>query len=336
MTSYNNFSRIDANTSTIYSLETTFSRTIKFILLFIAELGSICCSLFVLFNLILKRTLRRALHNHTIITLVAVSFSHNITDLPMLLDYLRRGYALSSTFCLMWNFFGWSNYAIGIWTTTWASFERHLLVFHSHLINTFRTKIFFHYIPLSMCIIIPWNYYVFLVFFYPCTNIFYQSILFCGFCCYAYNDQLVFFNWFAFGVIPTSLITVFSISLIVRMIAQKRRVQRRFQWRRYRFMVIQLLSISFLCMFYYIPTIILWIIQIFLPRFGNDIQMLYLYYIGYLWPSLTPFFCLSTLQELWVKKRERVFSPMLLRDTHVNRLNKRIKSIEHVPERNAL
>nr|ACD54651.1 seven transmembrane helix receptor-like protein [Adineta vaga] len=306
MASYNNSSQINDISYTIPSFETVHSRMIKFILLLLFQLLSITCSLFLLFHLIKKPTLHRALHNHTLIALVIVSFFQTISDLPMTLDYLRMGQASSSIFCFLWNFFALSNYAVGVWIMTWASFERHLLIFHERLTITSRGRILYHYIPLLISFALPWIYYVILIFFYPCTNTFYPTFLFCGWCCYAYNDQLVFFNWMMFGVIPTCLISLFCVWLIIRVIAHKRRVQQRINWRQHRRMTIQLLSISSLYIFFDAPTIIIGLVRLGLPTFGNEIQILYLFYIVYLLPILVPFVCLSTLRELWSGKQTQI------------------------------
>ncbi|CAF4076081.1 unnamed protein product [Adineta steineri] len=321
MASFNNSTEIDYTSYSIPLYETVTSRTIKFILILICQLLSISCSIFLLFHLITKATLYRALHNHTIIALVIVSFFQTISDLPMSLDYLRIGQASSSIFCLMWNFFALSNYAVGIWVMTWASLERHLLIFHDHLIGTFRRKILFHYIPLIAFLFIPWIYYVILIFFYPCTNYFYQTLLFCGWCCYAYNDQLVFFNWLAVGIVPTCSISLLSLGLIVRVIRQKRRVQQRINWRQHRRMIIQLLSISCLYIFFDAPTVLIGLIRLSLPTFAMDIQIQYLFYIVYLLPLLVPFICLSTLRELWSKNRTRIHPTMPFTQSHTTRRN---------------
>ena len=188
MVEYNNSSEVNPISNSIPSLETVTSRTIKFVIIVVFQVISICCSLFLLFHLLTKSTFHRALHNHTIIALITVSFFQTISDLPMTLDYLRAGQASSSIFCLMWNFLALSNYAVGVWVMTWTSLERHLLIFHDHLVATSRGRMFFHYIPLITSLTVPWIYYFVLIFFYPCTNTFYQSFLFCGWCCYAYNN----------------------------------------------------------------------------------------------------------------------------------------------------
>ena len=326
MVSHNNSSEIYEVVYNISSMETVISKTIKFIILLILQVGSICCSLFLLFNLIMKPTLHQTLHNHTLIALIIVSFLQTISDLSMTLDYLRVGQASSVTFCLIWNLFALSNYAVGVWTMTWASIERHFLIFHDRLIGTFRGKILLHYIPLIICLTIPWLYYIILVFFYPCKNNFDQSLLFCGWCCYAQNNQLVVFNWLAFGVIPTCSITIFSLWLIIRVITQKRRVQQQINWRQHRRMLIQLVSISCLYIFFDSPAIIIGLVRLVQPTFAVEIQALYLYYMVYLVPLLVPVVWLSTLQELWTKIRAQMHSSMVLRLTHMIMLDVKAKT----------
>jgi hypothetical protein len=245
----------------------------------------------------------------------------------MTLYYLWIGQASSSTFCLIWNFFALTNYAVGVWVMTWALLERHFFIFHDHLIVTFRAKILFHYIPLITSLTIPWIYYFILIFFYPCINRFSQSLLFCGWCCYANNNQLVLFNWLVFGVIPTFSITLLSLSLIVRVIAQKRRVQQRINWRQHRRMVIQLISISSLYIFFGTPSIFIGLVQLILPTFAVEIQALYLYYIVYFIPILIPFVWLSTHSELWIRMRTQMHPSIVLRFTHTVMRNGKTKTI---------
>jgi hypothetical protein len=318
MLSNNNSLEIYDMLLSVPSMETVISRTIKFIILLILQLASICCSLFLLFHLIAEPTLYRTLHNHTIIALIIVSFLQTIFDLPLTLYYLWTGQASSSTFCLIWNFFALSNYAVGVWVMIWALLERHFFIFHDRLIVTFRGKILLHYIPLISSLAIPWIYYFILIFFYPCINTFYPSVLFCGWCCYVKNNQLVLFNWLTFGVIPTFSITLLSLSLIVRVVAQKRRIQQRIYWCQHRRMVIQLISISSLYIFFDSPAIIIGLIQLISPTYGIEVQTLYLYYTVYLIPLLIPFVWLNTHRELWIKTQRSIqmHPSIVLRLTH--------------------
>ena len=334
MISSNNSSVI--NEYNIPSLETPTSRLIKFFVLLILQMMSVCCSIFLIFHLIIRPTFRRRLQNQTIILLLIVSFFQTISDLPMSLDYLRQGQASSNTFCLLWNFFALSNYAVGVWLMTWTSIERHFLIFHESLFIRIRGKILFHYIPLIASLSIPWIYYVVLIFFYPCRNYFYQTFLFCGWCCYAYNDRLVFFNWLTFGVIPVCSISVFSLCLIIRVVRQKQRVQGIIHWRRHRFMVIQLISVSSLYILFDSPTIIIGIIRLYLATFAADIQALYLFYIVYLLPLLIPFVCLSTFRELWSKNRVQMHLPILLVHIRPNRHQRKALRILPTAQRTRL
>ncbi|CAF0923981.1 unnamed protein product [Adineta steineri] len=62
---------------------------------------------------------------------------------------------------------------------TWASIERHILVFSSH-----RHRFDAHTIPLIFCLIYPILFYTYTIFFYPCEQIFeYQQVL-CGSPCF--------------------------------------------------------------------------------------------------------------------------------------------------------
>ncbi|CAF3864598.1 unnamed protein product [Adineta steineri] len=319
MNPYNNSAEINNLSYKDISFETNIANLIKFIILLIFQLLSICCSLFLFFHLITKPKLRRSLRNHTIITLVIISFFQTISDLPLTLEYLRIGQASSSVFCLLWNFFAFSNYAVGVWVMTWASLERHFLIFHPGLMNTTRGKFFFHYIPLFISLFIPWMYYIAMIFFYPCTNTFYLSALFCGWCCYAYNDALVTFNWLMYGVIPVCLITTLNIWLIIRVVLQKRHVQQQINWRQHRRMTVQLLSVACLYIFFDGPAVIIGIIRLGVPTFAADIQILYLYYIVYFLPLLVPFICLANFRELWNKNRVQVNPLMPLTRTRTVR-----------------
>jgi sterol desaturase/sphingolipid hydroxylase (fatty acid hydroxylase superfamily) len=59
-------------------------------------------------------------------------------------------------------------------------------------------------------------------------------------------------------IIPTFSIVIFSILLLVRVLWQKRRLRQRIQWRNYRKMAIQLLSIASLYFFIDFPPMILY------------------------------------------------------------------------------
>jgi heme exporter protein D len=141
------------------------------------------------------------------------------------------------------------------------------------------------------------------------------------------NNQLVLFNWLAFGITPICLITFSSLWLFVRVVTQKRRVQQRVHWRQYRRMVIQLLMVSCLYIFFDAPAVIIGLIQLTRTTVAFDVQILYLYYIVYLLPLLIPFVCLSTFRELWTKTRVQVYPLRLLTHFHTTKRNEKAKPI---------
>ncbi|CAF1005510.1 unnamed protein product [Adineta steineri] len=69
---------------------------------------------------------------------------------------------------------------------TWASIERHILVFSSH-----RYRFYAHTIPIIFCLIYPILLYTYTIFFYACEQIFdYQQVL-CGSPCFKHTSFIL-------------------------------------------------------------------------------------------------------------------------------------------------
>ncbi|UJR20453.1 hypothetical protein I4U23_023582 [Adineta vaga] len=98
-----------------------------------------------------------------------------------------------------------------------------------------------------------------------------------------------------FAVILTCSIIIFSLSLIIRIVIQKRRIQQHIHWSQHRHMIIQMLSISFLHMFFNTPSFVIGLIQLFLPTFAVNIQIMYLVYFLSI---LVSFMCLISVRQL--------------------------------------
>ncbi|CAF1028906.1 unnamed protein product [Adineta ricciae] len=94
-------------------------------------------------------------------------------------------------------------------------------------------------------------------------------------------------------------------------------MQQQIQWRQHRHMILQLLSISFLYILFDTPSTIIGIVQLFLPTFAVDIQILYLIYIVYLLPLLTPFLCLNGLHQLRKRNHQQTHPTLPLTQTKV-------------------
>lgn len=270
------------------------------------HISSIVCSIFTLTQLLSNRKLRSVLYNHTSIVLILISICDSFLSHPFTLNYLRTGQASPSTnvMCISWNFFNALCATSIYWTMAWTSMERHLLIFHSSLFMSSRRRILFHYIPLFISTLIyPLLANIVIIFLYPCTHQFNMSMLFCGYVCALRTPSVALFFRIAHNFIPVSIITSFTLMLIVRMIKQKRQMRNnRVHWRRYRRMIIQLLTLVSLFLVLTLPSFVIGIVQnCCLPTFGAALQIPYFTFLIRFSTILMPFMCLSTLPEIWFK-----------------------------------
>jgi hypothetical protein len=156
-------------------------------------------------------------------------------------------------------------------------------------------------------------------FFPPCQNLFDNSSLTCVYSC-LYEIYYEFSIWqtIVHQILPILIIIIFSIALILRVVWQKRRLHQAVQWRKYRTMTIQLLSISFLYLLFYLPLSLAY--TILLCGFMEDIIfdfLEYAIYFSYFMILLFHFVCMLSLPELRTKfinsfylQRRRQILPM--------------------------
>ena len=145
----------------------------------------------------------------------------------------------------------------------WASIERHILVFHQNLIATKAQRFLVHYLPLIIFSIYPFIYYIIIFFVLPCNTSadYTQQKCYIDSCIYSAKflgqwDNIV--N----NASPILIIVIFSLALLARIWYSKYRVRQRFQWKNYRKMTIQLLSVSVIYFILYFPTIFIYTIYI--------------------------------------------------------------------------
>ena len=206
--------------------------------------------------------------------------------------------------CISWNFFNVLCATSIYWTMAWSSMERHLLIFHSSLFTSSRRRLLFHYVPLFIITFIyPLLANIIIILLYPCTSHFNMSALFCGYVCALKIPSVALFFRIAHNFIPVSIITSFTLTLIVRLIKQKRQIRNnRVHWRRYRRMVIQLLTLASLFLVLTLPSFIVGIVQnCCLPTFAVALQIPYFTFLIRFSTILMPFVCLSSLPEIWFK-----------------------------------
>jgi hypothetical protein len=263
------------------------SYTLQFWSLLIFGIPSLICSLFIFYRYLSDSTQRHAIHNHTILIIVLTNIILIFTDFSWMLDSLRRpGHVLSATpaFCMIWWFFDFTLYNTQTVILAWASIERHILIFHSHLVSTTKKKFYYHYLPLIILLFYLVCYHIGIIFIPPCNNEFEFHLVECGANpCFLNIKILALWDSLIHSLIPTFIIAIFSLALIYRVIAQKNRVRQPIQWRKHRRMSIQLLSLSSVYLFLNFPLAIIMLVQLFQnarPQFGFGGQ-LYIFFLTY-------------------------------------------------------
>ncbi|UJR11828.1 hypothetical protein I4U23_016008 [Adineta vaga] len=96
-----------------------------------------------------------------------------------------------------------------------------------------------------------------------------------------------------------------SFFLILRIVFQKRRLQRQTQWRRYRKMTVQILSVTSIFFVIYLPPILLAIAkQLGVPSYVGADYTKYSNFFAHYVIFLFPFTCLGTLPQLGIRMRK--------------------------------
>lgn len=203
------------------------------------------------------KKLKKTLSLHAVTVLVIINFIQLTADISLALQYLKTGVVRPSVpvICNTWMFIDSFTYYLGLLLMAWTSFERHLLIFHSHLFNTSRVRLLFHYCPIAAICLYALIFYIYVDFLYPCTNTFDFSYAFCGLVCYMNLSNATVFGieMMVHQVLPTFLITPLGGGLLVRTILSRQRLQRSIEWRKYRRMIVQLLSVSVVYLLFSMP-----------------------------------------------------------------------------------
>ena len=262
---------------------------------------SALCYVFDLYHLFFKVALRNTVHYHSVTVLLVVNFFVVTVDLPIMLNSYIVGKMSPQTdaFCQAWMFIDYYLFVTGLVLMTFASFQRHILVFQSNWIQTRSRRLLLHYVPLLLCVVYPFCYYIGVLFLYPCTNHYDFTIDSCSSACFLYANQiLAYYEFLAHGTLPTFLIAIFSIGLWIRVLLQNRQARQIPNWTRHRKLTIQMLGISSLYLITGLPLCIVSLVQVAgISDFGLSLTP-YLIMFIYFNPTLLPFVCLGILPEL--------------------------------------
>ncbi|CAF0799336.1 unnamed protein product [Adineta ricciae] len=288
-------------------------RPLRFWYFLVANIASLTCTLFILYFLLFDVTLRRALNNHIIIVLLILGFLYESFNVSWHIRSARfdQPWSMSNTFYLFWTFFDYAVYSIQISLFAWASIERHILIFHDRWISTRIKRLFIHYAPIVVIVVYYFVFYSIIYFGTPCDRSF-DGFLSGGVYapCAFYLQTAGTWDLIVHELIPTLIISFFSIGLLLRVVLQKTRMRQSLQWRKHRKMTVQLLSISVIYMLFNIP----WVVFILGLTYGAPLEIVWpalicskfiLYNIVFLFP----FVCCLSLPEF----RKRAKQMLLFR-----------------------
>jgi len=304
------------------------SRKIQFWTILVFQIPSLACTIYLLYHFLFNKHLRQPLYNHVIIIILFLVFLVEVIDNPLYLDaYLHNGrssFHSSSTICLIWLFVDYGVYGAITIFLTWASFERHILIFHhNQLLGTKLKRIIFHYTPLGILSIYMMGFYMGVIVFPPCKNIFDYNIEACGMSpCYEEVPWLNIWDYLINGTMCTLIEAVCSISLLIRVIWKRYRAHRPIHWRKHRKMTIQLLSITTLSLSITLPQSLITAVQEIVPGMNNFASEVasYFFYLTDFVVLFLPFVCFGCLPEVWPKlipikrRRQRTVTPFIMTD----------------------
>ncbi|CAF3284267.1 unnamed protein product [Rotaria socialis] len=281
------------------------STSIRFGLLIGSEIPSLVCSLFVLYNFIFDPALIRSLPHHTIICLNITGTLFKCIDVPLYLNYTIMGevWPPTAAVCLVWWLADYGFYNACVVFTAWISIERHIFIYHNHWLSTPRKRFFVHYLPLFLIIVYLLVFYVWVIFFPPCENIYDYTLSTCGATpCYILQPIPGIWDAAVNGCLMAAIIVVFSIGLVIRVLMGKCRHHQAMHWRQHRKMTLQLVSISSIFIIFGLPSAIVTFIQLCgIPFDEGNILLPYFFFTSYWLIFLIPFVCLHSLPN--VKQR---------------------------------
>ncbi|CAF0814128.1 unnamed protein product [Adineta steineri] len=287
--------------------EISVPRQVRFWLFLILVIPSIYCSCVLLFQLFVNKKLQSQLSNHIIICLLIFGLIIELIDITLHLSFLQLGIVWPSApaLCTIWWLVDTGLYNGSVIIMTWGSIHRYLLIFHDRLFLIAKKRFLFHTMPLIILILYIFIFYIVVMIFPPCLNSYDYTSPVCGeFPCYFDVPLLSIWDTVINSIVPTAIITIFSIIVLARVYIQKRRLNRANLWRRQRKMTIQLLSICILFLVANVPFNFVTFAHIcgLSSSFGADVQV-YSDYLCYFVTLLFPFVCLSTLSEMRRKLR---------------------------------
>ena len=277
----------------------------QYIILLIIVPFAIACNLFVLFRLLTNEVLRKALHNHVIIAILFSSLQFNLIHVPFSINLFLTGsiWPRSIIACSVWRFTAYTGCNANDVLLAWAAIERHILIYHSNMMNQFHKRLIFHYGPLAFLIIylLAFNAGCFLT--PACFSNYDFAVVFCDASCL--GSVMFMLTWYLIvnQLIAATLAIVFSLILWIRVVQRRKRMRGTVEWGRLNRLTSQVLVITILFIVLEMPYAITCTFA-YTGYFTNSITFGYFnsisLFLCYIMPVIMPFACLlGLLQDLW-------------------------------------
>jgi hypothetical protein len=279
------------------------SLPIQFSILLTCTLLSVPCFMLIFYHLYRTPGLRNSLHDHSILLIMSLCAIQTLTDVPIsLARYYKGGEGLqSSPYCQLSYMLDYYLFTSCFLLLSWASIERHILIFHRHVFNNRLLRLALHYIPLGLCVIYPLCYYIVFIYFYPCENSYDFENGLCSVACYLWNSVfMAFYEQIAHGFALMLIIFVFNIMLIARVVRQRSRMARQDNHRKNRKMALQLVSVF--AVFFLTNTgyfVIQLVRMVWNSSFGIEVSG-WLFPLSMCMPPLMPIFYLFNVRNMRV------------------------------------
>ncbi|CAF1489959.1 unnamed protein product [Adineta ricciae] len=291
------------DSSVLSSINLSYSFQFWFYLCF--EIPSIIGYLFVFAYLFTQKDKRQAFHHQSTNIVLIFAFIMVTLDFSLYIDSFNHNGKVrfqSFIFCSIWNFIDYSLFNSSGVIIAWASFERHIFIFHSHLFSTKSKRFFFHYLPLTFILLYSIIFYIYAIYFPPCETEYDFTLPACGGePCYLAVLSLGTWDSIMHGITPVFLIVLFNIALLVRVICQRRNLHRRQNWKKYQKMTFELFSIVILHLTFNLPFMIIVFVNLLgYPHWGSEVQQ-YIFFLSVLIPYLLPFVYGAHMSQKWLK-----------------------------------
>ncbi|CAF1317895.1 unnamed protein product [Adineta steineri] len=195
---------------------------------------------------------------------------------------------------------------------TYSSSERYLLIFHRPFI--LRHFIILHYLPIIICILYPFVFYIGIIYIYPCINYFDYTVNLCGGPCYVFDIIPSTFDLLFNITVFETIALLGNIVLVSRVLHRKHHMKQQNKWKKNRRLLIQVLSITLLHNIMLALMVIFILIQLFSTTYQPmlvDLTYNVLQYGVYMVHLLCPFVSLIGLPELWPRSLVRFLRRLL-------------------------